>query len=55
MDLYLAKVYQEKIMIMERWVSNAFLWYILIQVSDLSKGISNLMKNNHAFYKIQEI
>ena len=49
MELYLAKVYPEKIMIMGRWASSAFLHYIRIQVSDLSKGISNLMTNNHAF------
>ena len=55
MELYLAKVYPETIMIMGRWASRAFLRYIGIQVSDLIKGISTLMKNNHAFYKIPEI
>ena len=52
MELYLSKVYPETIMIMGRWASSAFLRYIRIEVSDLSKGISTLMKNNHAFYKI---
>ena len=42
-------------MIMGRWASSAFLHYIRIQVSDLSKGIITLMKNNHAFYTIPEI
>ena len=55
MELYLAKVYPETIMIMGRWASSAFLRYIRIQVRDLSKGISNLMTNNYAFYKILEI
>ena len=52
MELYLVKVYPETIMIMVRWESSAFLQYIRIQVSDLSKGISTLMTNNHAFYII---
>ena len=55
MELYLAKVYPETIMIMGLWASSAFLQYIRIQVSDLSKGISILMTNNHAFYTIPEI
>ena len=55
MELYLSKVYPETIMIMGRWASIAFLRYICIQVNDLSKGISNLMKNNHTFYTITEI
>ena len=55
MELYLAKVYPETIMIMGRWASSAFLSYISIQVSDISKGVSILMKNNHAFYTIPEI
>ena len=55
MELYLAKVYPETIMIMRRWASNAFLRYIRIQVSDISKGISTLITNNHAFYTIPEI
>ena len=38
MELYLSKLYPETIMIMGRWASSAFLWYIRIQVSDLSKG-----------------
>ena len=44
MEIYLAKVHPNKIMIMGRWESNAFLRYIRIQVSDLSKGIITLMK-----------
>ena len=52
---YLSKVYPETIMIMGRWLSRAFLRYIRIQVSDLSKGISTLMTTNHAFYTIPEI
>ena len=52
MERYLDKVYLEKIMIMGRWASSAFLRYIRIQVSDLSKGISTLMTNDHAFYTI---
>ena len=55
MELYLAKVYPETIMIMGRWSNSDFLQYIRIQVSDLSKGISTLMTNNHAFYTITEI
>ena len=52
MELYMAKVYPEIIMIIGRWESSAFLWYIRIQVSDLSKGVSTLMTTNHAFYTI---
>ena len=55
MKLYLAKVYPETIMIMERWASSPLLRYIRIQVRDLSKGISNLMTNNHALHTIPEI
>ena len=55
MEIYLDKLYPETIMIMGRWESSAFLWYIRIQVSDLSKGITTLVKNNHAFYMIPEI
>ena len=55
MELYLAKVHPETIMIMGRWASSAFMPYIHIQVSDLSKGIITLMTNNRAFYTITEI
>ena len=55
MELYLAKVYPETIMIMGRWASSAFLQYIRIRVSDISKGISTLMTNNHAFYTKPEM
>ena len=44
MELYLAKVYPETIMIMGLWASSAFLQYIRIQVRDISKGISTLIK-----------
>ena len=39
---------------MGKWSSNAFLRYIHIQVINLSKGISNIMNNNQALYKILE-
>ena len=55
MELYLDKVYPETIMIMGRWASSAFLHYIRIPVSDLSKGISTRMTNNHSVYTIPEI
>ena len=55
MELYLAKVYPGTIMIMRRWASSAFLWYIRIQVSDIRKGISTLITHKHAFYTITEI
>ena len=55
MELYLAKVYPETIMIMGLWASSDFQQYIHIQVSDIRKGISTLMTNNHTFYKIPEI
>ena len=55
MELYLDKVSLETIMIMGRWAISAFLRYIYIKVSDTSKGIINVMKNNHAFYTITEI
>ena len=54
MEIHLDKVYPETIMIIGQWASSAFLRYIRIQVSDLSKGISTLMTNNRAFYKIPE-
>ena len=55
MELYLAKVYPETIMIVRRWASSVFLRYIRIQVSDLRKGISTFMTNNHALFIIPEI
>ena len=55
MELYLEKVYPETIMIMGRWASSAFLRYIRIQVSDLSKGISTIITNKQDFYTIPEI
>ena len=55
MELYLEKVYPETIVIMGRWASSAFVWYIRIEVGDLSKGISTLMTTNSVFYTIPEI
>ena len=55
MELYLAKVYPETIIIMGQWEGSDLLRYIHIHVSDLSKGISTLMKTNHALYTIPEI
>ena len=55
MELYVAKVYPETIMLMGRWAIRAFLWYIHIQVSDLSKGISTLVTNKQDLYTIPEI
>ena len=55
MELYLAKVYPETIMIMGRWARSDFMWYIRIQASDISKGISTIMTHHHAFYTIPEI
>ena len=55
MELYLAKVYPETIMIMVQWSSSASMWYIYIQVSDLGKGISPPITNNHAFYTMPGI
>ena len=54
-ELYLAKVSLKKFMIMGRWASSAFLRYIRIQFSDLSKGIITFVTNNQAFYTIPEI
>ena len=55
MELYLDKVYPEIIIIVGHWASSAFLRYIRIRVSDLNKGISDLMTNNHTFYTISKI
>ena len=41
-------------MIIGIWLRNSFLQYNQIQVSDLSKGISDLMAGNKAFYTIPE-
>ena len=53
--VFLARVYLELIVIIGRWYSNSFLWYIQIQVSELSKGVSNLMVSNIAFYTIPKV
>ena len=55
MEIYLAKEYPGTIIIMGQWASSAFLRYIPIQVSDLSKGINTLTKKNHNYYIIPEI
>ena len=39
---------------MGRLASNAFLWYIRIQVRNLSKVISTLMTNKNKLYTIPE-
>ena len=44
----------EIIMIIVRWYINDFFRYIKIQVSDLSKSISDLMVNTHDLYTILE-
>ena len=49
MELFLEKLYLEKIVIVGLWASSAFMRYIRIQVSDLIKGIGTLMKNKQAF------
>ena len=54
MELYLAKVYPKTVMIMGIWAISAFLRYIRIQVSDLSKVISILMTNKQTLYTIPE-
>ena len=54
MELFLARVYPETIMIIGRWSRNAFLQYIRIQVTNLSKVISNLMVSTRSFYTIPE-
>ena len=41
-------------MIIGQWCSNAFIWYIRMQVRYLSKGISNLMVSTSSFYIIPE-
>ena len=53
-ELFLTRVYPETIMIIGRWASNALLRYIWIQVSNLSKGISDLIVSTRGFYKITE-
>ena len=52
MELFLARVYPETIMIIERWYINDFLMYIRIQASNPRKGISGLISNKKAFYTI---
>ena len=54
MELFLAIVYPETMMIIGIWSINAFLWYIGIQVRNLSKGIRDLMVSLRAFYTIPE-
>ena len=52
MKLFLEKLYPETIMIIGIWSSNVFLKYIWIQVSNISKGISDLVVSTSAFYTI---
>ena len=52
MKIYPSKLYQETIMIMERWEISAFLRYIRIHISVISRGISTRMKNNNDLYTI---
>ena len=54
MEIFLAKVYPDTIMVMGRWASNAFLRYIRIQVSGLRKVIITLIAIKQAFYTILE-
>ena len=54
MELFLAKVYPETIMIVGRWSINVFLRYIRIQVIDISKGNSTFMTNKKSFCTIPE-
>ena len=42
-------------MIIGRWYINALLWYIWVQVSNLSKVISDLMVSTWAFFTIPEV
>ena len=51
-ELLLARVYPETIMIIGWWSRNAFLRYNRIQVRYLSKGISNLVVSTRSFYTI---
>ena len=55
MELYMENFYPGKIMIMGQWVSSVILQYIRIQIRDLSNGISTLITNKQALYKIPEI
>ena len=50
MELFLEIFYPETIIIVGLWDSNAFLRYVLIQVSNLRKGIITLMTNKPVFY-----
>ena len=51
-ELFLARLYPETIIIIERWPINDFLRYIRIQVSDLNKDISEIMASKKVFYTI---
>ena len=52
MDILLAIVYQNTVIIIGRWSSNSFLRYIQIQVRNLRKFISDIMSVNKALYTI---
>ena len=49
MEIFLAVVYPEIIMIIGRWSRNSFLWYIQIKFSEIRKCISDLMTGEKAF------
>ena len=52
LEIFLARVYPEIIMIIGLCSRNSFLRYIRIQVSNLSKGIRDIMVSTRAFYRI---
>ena len=54
MEIFLAIVYPETVMIIGRWSRNSLPWYIQIQVSGLSKVISDLMVSTQYFYTLPE-
>ena len=54
MELSMAWIYLETIMIFGRWSRNEFLRYLRIQVSDLNKGTGDLIVTTQAFYTIPE-
>ena len=53
-ERFLARVNPETIIIIGLWSINSFLWYIRIQVNDISKGIIDLMVSTQDFYIIPE-
>ncbi len=55
MVMFLAGVPVYTIMLLGRWSSDAFLWYIRKQVKEFSKGISKKMLMNDKFFTIPSI